>query len=117
MRLSQRELYHRTSPSGVSYFAVMSLIASLLGVTVPNYLRERAGIKPESGLLVTVKSLEYRLALIAYLTSNPLLSIKRLDYAAWLEAHNLLLGGRSAERDQKVKELKSSMNSKRTDFD
>jgi hypothetical protein len=115
MRLSQRRLYHRASATGTSYFAVMSLVSSFFGVVAKDFLRERPGFKTETGFKVTVKSLAARLILIDYLTNHPLLSSKRLDYAAWLEAHQLQSGGHIADSEEKLNNLKSSMNSKRTE--
>ena len=117
MRLSQRQLYHRASATGRSYFAVMSLVGSLFGVVAKDFIRERDGFKTELGFKVTLKSQAARLILINYLTNHPLLSSKRLDYAAWLEAHQLQLGGHIADSEDKLNDLKCSMNSKRTKYD
>jgi len=88
-------------------------------------MRSRERINPntnhsysEKGYLVTVKGLESRIALINYFTKFPLLSSKYLDYLNWVEAHELVIKKqyKTVEGTAKLLELKSSMNSLRTNF-
>ena len=59
--------------------------------------------------------------LIAYFEKFPLMSSKRLDFMNWVEAYKISLLSRQSPQEyeesvKKVQILKSSINSKRTQF-
>lgn len=122
-RLSQRQEYHRTSSTGISYLPLLSTVATAFDTKFTSYERERLNTKTnttytEKGYLVTVSTLASRIALINYFLKFPLLSSKHLDYLNWVEAHELVSSKqyRTVEGTTKLLELKSSMNNKRTSF-
>nr|ATX62097.1 hypothetical protein [Tremella fuciformis] len=119
MRLSQRQLYHLESSLGVSYLAIMTLIADFLNTNLIPYKRQRSGVRVELGYIIRVKSLVSRLALINYLSEYPLMSGKRMDYNSWLEAHYLVTDKlhKTPRGTAKLTALKSGMNTGRTTFD
>ena len=122
-RLSQRQEYHRESSAGTSYLNILTTIATAFLIKPTLYQRERINPKTkqsysEKGYLVTVKGLESRIALINYFTKFPLLSSKYLDYLNWVEAHELVNKKqyKTVVGTAKLLELKTSMNSLRTNF-
>jgi len=122
-RLSQRQEYHRTSSTGISYLPILSTVATAFYSKFTSYERERLNTKTnmtytEKGYLVTVSTLASRIALINYFLKFSLFSSKHLDYLNWVEAHKLVISKqyRTVEGTTKLLELKSSMNNKRTSF-
>jgi len=91
-RLSQIKDYHRSSLVGISYFLILSLIATAFKTKPTSFERKRESSKTglhfiEEGYLVTAKSLASRIEVINYFTNFPLFSSKRLDYLDWVKAH------------------------------
>jgi hypothetical protein len=119
MRLSQRQEYnHRDTLGPTSYLMLLESIANLLATQANSFSRIHDSYL-EEGILVVVKSLEARQALIAYLTAHPLLSSKYLDYLDWLAAHKLVVGKltRTPEGTAELVKLKAGMNNSRTYYD
>src|SRR5882757_4502184 len=90
-RLSQRQEFHRTSSTGISYLPLLSTVATAFYTKFTSYERKRLKTKTnstytEKGYLVTVSTLASRIALINYFLEFPLLSSKHLDYLNWVEA-------------------------------
>jgi len=69
-------------------------------------------------LTVTVSNKSALLILMNYLTHFPLFSSKRLNYLAWKESYYMTLRREylTAEGFLKIKKIKDSMNSRRTEF-
>jgi hypothetical protein len=131
-RLSHRQTYHRTVAiegglvEPLSYFPILSSIASAFNTKATSFERTRLNSKTglsfiEKGYLVTAKSLSSRLKIIDYFSTieNSLLSSKRMDYLDWVKAHELVIARsyRTEEGTAKLIELKSSMNTQRTNYD
>jgi hypothetical protein len=113
MRLTQRQKYHRLSILGTSYLPIIT--ATIFGINVVEYTRNRGTTSVELGYLVRVKSKTARSLLINYLDNYSLLSSKYLDYLDWRTAHGIVgyKGYRTYMGTTKLIELKSSMNTKR----
>lgn len=80
-RIELRQTYHRseiTGTYGTTYFDIMSIIASLLGVNVYNRARILEGSMTYQYFFVA-STIRARKTVIHYFTNFPLLSSKRLD--------------------------------------
>lgn len=111
LRLEQRKVDPITE---VSYFYIMTSIATALGVTLT--------LSTHNGtieyFLISASSSKSRSIIVNYFTQFPLFSSKRLNYLDWLACHYLIVSNKHLipeGRDQALK-LKSGMNSKRTFF-
>jgi hypothetical protein len=120
MKLTQRLNYHVPDATlGTSYAPIISLIASLFDTNPFTRTRNRANGAVEELTGFYLKSLSSREMLIAYLSVHPLMSSKRLDSLAWIEAHKLVASKsyKSVEGTATLLALKNSMNNSRTTFD
>nr|YP_004376349.1 intronic ORF at intron 2 of cox1 [Moniliophthora roreri]ADO51559.1 intronic ORF at intron 2 of cox1 [Moniliophthora roreri] len=110
--LSQRQIDHL----GYSNELFLANIAKFLNVSIKN-TRENT-LHPQYRLRTT--SLETNLRLVNYLNEFPLFGSKYLDYKNWKEIINLFHAEPrfkySKENIEKVLEIKSEMNDKRTNF-
>jgi len=111
LRLEQRKVDPDT---GVSYFDIMTSIATALGVSLK--------LSTHNGnveyFLISASSTKSRSIIVNYFTQFPLFSSKRLNYLDWLACHYLIVSNNHLTpegRDQALG-LKSGMNSKRTFF-
>ena len=111
LRLEQRKVDPDTR---VSYFDIMTSIATALGVSLK--------LSTHNGnveyFLISASSTKSRSIIVNYFTQFPLFSSKRLNYLDWLACHYLIVSNNHITpegRDQALR-LKSGMNSKRTFF-
>ncbi len=119
MALSQRLTYHvKDALFGASYEPIIAAIANALGAVMSSRVRNR-GSTVENSVVVTVKSLKAREAIISYLTQYPLMSSKRMDSLDWIKAHSIVINKeyKSSEGTASLVSLKAGMNNQRTVFD
>lgn len=109
--LSQR----RTDKSGDSLEKVMSHIAKFLCTN----LNQRKITNKYSQFIVNTSSAKSNKILIDYLNIFPLLSSKYLDYKDWESANNIYVNKlhKDPVEYEKIRTLKTNMNSNRTFFD
>lgn len=112
LRLEQRKVYPET---GVSYFDIMTSIATALGVSL-NLAKHNGNIEY---FLISASSSKSRSSIVNYFTLFPLFSSKRLNYLDWLSCHHLIISKNHTTPEGRAQalKLKSGMNSKRTFFD
>lgn len=122
-RLEVRQTYHRdvsAEQGGVSYFGILSKIASYLGVNVFFRFREQED-KVFYAFMVISHSMASHEKVISYFKRFPLYSSKYLAYKAWsyVVELNKLRGGKILTQEDilKVERIKALFNSKRNTFD
>jgi len=76
MRISQRQLYHRSSLFGMSYLVIMSMIAEFFSNHVSLIDRIKPGFKPELGYRVRTGSYISNYILVSYLIQFPMFTYK-----------------------------------------
>lgn len=112
LRLEQRKLDPVT---GVSYFKIMSSIATALGVRLNNSVHN----DNIEYFLISASSTKSREIIANYFTQFPLFSSKRLNYLDWYACHNLIVLNKhttrfAVEGRNIALSLKLGMNKKRT---
>ena len=76
MRISQRQLYHRSSLFGVSYLPIMSMIAEFFNNYVRFIDRVRPGLKHELAYLVRTGSYNSNYIMVSCLIQFPMFTYK-----------------------------------------
>ena len=109
LRLEQRKLDPVT---GVSYFKIMSCIATALGVRLNNSVHN----DNIEYFLISASSTKSREIIHNYFTQFPLFSSKRLNYLDWYACHNLIVMNKHTTQEGRniALSLKLGMNKKRT---
>lgn len=118
--------YSQMSYHGYDQLYWGSSISNFLGTTLYSRTREmslgatQANKLYSSSIVVTLNKASNE-KLIAYFKKFPLMSSKRLDYLDWVEAYKISFKSKQSpleyeESVKKVLNLKSSLNSKRTQF-
>lgn len=122
-RLELRQTYHRdvsVEQGGTSYFAILSKIATYLGVNLLSRTREQKD-KVFYAFMVISHSAASHAKVISYFDRFPLYSSKYLAYKDWsyvVEQARLRAGKVLTEKEiSEVETIKAQFNSKRNSFD
>jgi hypothetical protein len=120
-RIELRQNYHRITNISTSYFDVMSIIATNLGVNVYNRARFFNNSMTYQYYFVAGTKKSQNI-IINYLNNFSLFSSKYLDFIDWCKIIELNLQIKNINKNDKeiiinsANKLKSGMNSKRTIF-
>lgn len=122
-RLEIRQTYHRDASveqGGTSYFAILSKVASYLGVNLLSRTREQKD-KVFYAFMVISHSAASHVKAISYFDRFPLYSSKYLAYKDWsfvVEQTRLRAGKALTQKEiLEVERIKAQFNSKRKSFD